>query len=226
MSEQGHTPHTKYIRKTKPERRGRGFADMTPEQKARRTARRWTPIHIRFWWDVEKTPTCWLWKGALLASGHGQVSVNGRMRKAHHISLELAGQTALVEGMVVDHVCRVRNCVYPGHLRLVPEAVNALENNLNPWAQNKLRANCKVCDNPLSGENLALVPHTRTKTKHGFPLAEPKTILARQCLTCYPHLWRHAAIPRPRPPGSVYKPTDPDYHLRPSANKAPARRPE
>lgn len=202
------TAHAKYTRKVLPDKntpRGPGFDQMSKEKLAEVLLRNRTPIEVRFWWDVDKSPHptgCWMWRGALFATGHGQVGYKGRTRRAHHISLMLAGRNPEVPGTVVDHMCRNRACVNPDHLRIVPERVNGLENNDSPFAQNARRHHCKVCGKPLSGENLAVVPYLRKKTKHGYLLDQPVLKHGRQCLSCYPGLWRHAAIPRPRPPGS------------------------
>lgn len=182
------TPHTKYIRKTKPANRGQGFLNMTPEQQAKAQLRQRTPIEVRFWWDVEKTASCWLWKGALLASGHGQLMVRGKMRKAHHISLELIGLEPRRAGFVVDHICRVRNCVNPEHLRIVPEGVNSIENNLSPYARNRQKTHCKN-GHPFIEGNFVWIRKPSAKTRHGTP-TKPKP--CRACIVCRPYLARSA----------------------------------
>lgn len=174
------TPHTKYNRKSKPT--NRGDALMDPEVNAKAMRHRQMSLPDRFWSQVEKTPTCWLWRGALLASGHGQLSLKGRMRKAHHIALELVGQNPMVAGMLVDHICRVRNCVRPEHLRIVHERVNALENNIGPSAINARKTHCKQ-GHPLSGDNLAVL---LTKGRKLWDGTRRKPVRNRRCLTCDP----------------------------------------
>lgn len=196
------TPHSKYAPKTQPVKRGSGgLQNMTKEARARADLRRFTPIEVRFWWDVDKNGPggCWLWLGTIETGGHGRVSVRNRDRRAHHVSLELAGQNPMIEGHVVDHICRVRHCVNPDHLRIVPERVNSLENNLSPSAVHARKTHC-LRGHPLSGENLALYKPKRRKTRHGnfFECRHP----TRVCLTCRPSYWRWAVIPRERPPGS------------------------
>lgn len=91
---------------------------------------KWVPrsasMEDRFWVKVEKTDACWLWLGALNDDGYGLFVVkNGKPRKfAHRVSWELAGNT-LLPGLEIDHRCRVRHCVRPGHLRQVTHAVNS-----------------------------------------------------------------------------------------------------
>lgn len=49
------------------------------------------------------------------------------------------------EGMVIDHMCRVRACCNPDHLRAVPNVVNSTENTIALLAQ-KCWRNGKSCD--------------------------------------------------------------------------------
>lgn len=77
----------------------------------------------RFWSKVEKTETCWLWT-ASLCDGYGQFSVSaGLPRRAHRVAYELL-VGPIPEGLTLDHLCRVRNCVRPDHLEPVTQAEN------------------------------------------------------------------------------------------------------
>lgn len=76
-----------------------------------------------FWKRVEKTETCWLWRGAVKADGYGQIM---RLRKsiyAHRYAYELE-RGPVPDGLGLDHLCRVRNCVNPDHLEPVTTAEN------------------------------------------------------------------------------------------------------
>lgn len=71
---------------------------------------------------------CWLFHGSINNCGYGQVGRNkawGKPRTvlAHRVMYE-ATLGPIPEGMTVDHLCRVRNCVNPEHL----EAVSIGEN--------------------------------------------------------------------------------------------------
>lgn len=175
------------------------------------------PLADRFWSYVEKTDGCWIWRGAVLVCGHGQVWANGRMRKAHHIALELAGINPYQPGKVVDHTCMNALCVNPAHLRFVSPRVNSLENNRSPFARNAGKTHC-AHGHEFNPENTALMPKTKRRNRHGKLVSSSRP--TRMCLTCFPFLWRHAQVPRPRPPGSKYKPTDPDYDQRPRKGHA------
>lgn len=77
----------------------------------------------RYWEKVRKTDSCWLWTGAIADTGYGTHGIDGKTKLAHRIAVELDGRS-IPKGMVVDHLCRVRNCVRPDHLEVVTFRVN------------------------------------------------------------------------------------------------------
>lgn len=74
---------------------------------------------------TERTPTCWLWTGALNRGGYGLVSFDSKRRMAHRVAYELV-KGPIPKGLVLDHLCRVRNCVNPDHLEPVTNRENVL----------------------------------------------------------------------------------------------------
>jgi len=65
---------------------------------------------------------CWMWDGSYYRNGYGQASPN---RLAHRVAYEhLVGP--IEEGKDIDHLCRVRGCVNPAHLRVVTRRENLL----------------------------------------------------------------------------------------------------
>lgn len=68
----------------------------------------------RFWQRVDKTETCWLYRGPGRGKGYGGF---GRGRLAHRYSWELHFGT-IPKWLEVLHHCDVRRCVRPDHLFL------------------------------------------------------------------------------------------------------------
>lgn len=66
---------------------------------------------------------CWLWEGANKSTAYGRISYQGRNDYAHRVAVLLSGRT-IPPGMEVDHLCRVRCCINPGHLEVVTAAEN------------------------------------------------------------------------------------------------------
>jgi hypothetical protein len=76
-----------------------------------------------FWALVDKTESCWLWRGHTHRSGYGQLGYHRKAWKAHRLAFTLAGGH-LIDGLELDHLCRNRGCVRPDHLELVSHGEN------------------------------------------------------------------------------------------------------
>lgn len=89
----------------------------------------------RFWAKVDKNGPipeyaphlgpCWIWTSCDDGHSYGAFHLNGNAVKAHRYSYELAGGT-LIDGLELDHLCRVTMCVNPDHLEQVTGRVNML----------------------------------------------------------------------------------------------------
>ena len=77
----------------------------------------------RFWSKVDKSGDCWLWTGALGRGGYGHFYWQGTNKRAHRVAYKFA-VGPIPEGLYLDHLCRVRNCVNPSHLEPVTPGEN------------------------------------------------------------------------------------------------------
>lgn len=84
------------------------------------------PVAERLWRRVEKTDTCWLWRGNISNVGYGTITVEGVTKYVHRVAYELA-HGPIPEGLSVLHQCDVRACVNPEHLRVGSAQENAVE---------------------------------------------------------------------------------------------------
>lgn len=119
----------------------------------------------RFWDRVDKTPTCWLWTGHT-TQGYGTIRVDGRTVRVHRFSWEMVNGP-VPEGLELDHLCRVRNCVNPDHLEPVTHVENTMR-GLAPPAINARRLVCRK-GHPLD------FSHATSETSTG---------VRRRCRTC------------------------------------------
>lgn len=92
-----------------------------------------------FW---EKVGDCHLWKAFLDKDGYGSFYFKKKLRRAHRVAYYFANSD-IPDGMVIDHICKHRNCVNPSHLRLITKTQNTLENSRSVGAINKMKEFCK-----------------------------------------------------------------------------------
>jgi hypothetical protein len=83
------------------------------------------PIEERFWKKVEKTKTCWLWRGPFAPKeGHGRFTLRHHpdvVVSAHRYSYELH-IGPIPKDTFVDRTCGKITCVNPTHFQLRPES--------------------------------------------------------------------------------------------------------
>ena len=127
------------------------------------------PIEARFWSKVEFTDSCWLWTASRVV-GYGDFSVGSRVDgSAKHVRAHRWAYGYLVgpipEGLVIDHLCRVRHCVNPDHMEPVT-----------------------LRENILRGVGVAAICAVKTHCKHGHAFDEANTYIyargGRGCRAC------------------------------------------
>ncbi len=79
-------------------------------------------------WVPEPNTGCWLWTASDNGAGYGWLSHDGRYggrSLAHRLAYE-HWREPIRHGKVIDHLCRVRPCVNPWHLRVVTQRENVM----------------------------------------------------------------------------------------------------
>lgn len=116
---------------------------VKPTQNQGRRVDRWNSVLVpervalRALERVEKQPDgCWI--SLYSVASHGYSQIGWQDGTARHVVLghraawvAVHGQVPL--GMTIDHVCKVRRCVNPAHLRLLPNFENARRINGKDW---------------------------------------------------------------------------------------------
>lgn len=75
---------------------------------------------------VDRNETgCHLWTAAIQDNGYGIFFLDGKKMYAHRIAYALSHSGEIPDGKMIDHVCHVRHCVNPLHLRAVTNKENA-----------------------------------------------------------------------------------------------------
>lgn len=80
-----------------------------------------------FWSKVDRPQdpeACWVWQQSTASHGYGQTWDGITVRLAHRVAFELTFGRIPAD-LTVDHVCRVRTCCNPAHLRLLTNLANA-----------------------------------------------------------------------------------------------------
>lgn len=95
--------------------------------------------------DRSSKSPCWIWTGAIDRDGYGVIGIRGddglKHKKAHRVSYEFHVRP-LADHEIMDHLCRVRNCVNPDHLEPVTTAENVYR-GISASAVNRRRTKCR-----------------------------------------------------------------------------------
>ena len=85
---------------------------------------------------------CWYWGGHLDRDGYAKIHVGDRPRMAHRVAYELA-RGPIPDGMVIDHLCRNRECTNPAHMELVRSRENTMRSPVAPASVNSKMTHCR-----------------------------------------------------------------------------------
>lgn len=97
---------------------------------------------------------CWLWTRSRSRDGYGWASYQNRTYQAHRlVYLLLVGEPG--DGLHLDHLCRVRHCVNPGHLDPVTPAENLRRSELIPAGMTRCAKGHSFTD--YSGQRRCLI---------------------------------------------------------------------
>lgn len=90
-------------------------------------ANKYAPLDARFWAKVDpcRTDGCMVWIGAK-RQAYGVISVNGRIRPASQIAIEMQTGQPFPQGMEPDHLCLNPPCVWYAHIDVVTPRTNKL----------------------------------------------------------------------------------------------------
>ncbi len=95
---------------------------------------------------------CWIWQKNINADGYGTVRVDHKSWLAHRYSYT-AFVGPIPDGLVIDHLCRVRSCCNPDHMEPVSIRTNILRGkhpNIVLHNGNTCAKGHKIIDNNIS----------------------------------------------------------------------------
>lgn len=67
---------------------------------------------------------CHLWNKARNSRGYGVLWFDGRLHLAHRLAWLMEHGDWPAPGLYIDHICNVKECVNPAHLRELPNHLN------------------------------------------------------------------------------------------------------
>jgi HNH endonuclease len=106
------------------------------------------PVEDRFFFKIDRTgpEDHWLWKGSTKKKGYGHFWADGKIWAVHRWAYtHFIGP--IPEGLVIDHLCRIRNCVNPFHLEPVTAAENTERGDfalMGPYSH-RTGCGCRTC---------------------------------------------------------------------------------
>jgi hypothetical protein len=121
----------------------------------------------KFWQKVDRSrgpESCWIWTAACTAAGYGMFSVDRHAIYAHRYAYE-AVNGPVPPGQALHHICEVRCCVNPDHLRPMLKGRHV--------AMHARRYVCKL-GHKITGDNLRVDRHGKRYCRECQRLANAK----------------------------------------------------
>jgi hypothetical protein len=91
----------------------------------------------------EPNSGCWIWCGhpwngadSVREPGYGRFRHDGKCYQAHRVAYELY-VAQIPAGLVIDHLCGIKHCVNPDHLRATDSVTNSRDGQ--KWRGCKIR---------------------------------------------------------------------------------------
>lgn len=112
-----------------------------------------TSLRERFWRNVSKTETCWLWTGSCDEKGRGRFCITdptrprrkcGRMGRKNAYASRVSWEMAvgpIPPGLLICHHCDNPLCVRPDHLFLGTHA----DNHADMWRKGRANLTGRLC---------------------------------------------------------------------------------
>ena len=102
----------------------------------------------RFWHKVEKTETCWLWRGTSDESGYGRFCWKSWAKGAHVVAYYLGH--GVWPKHDVAHTCHQRSCVRPEHLKDLTRADHmAMDGEAGRFSRKHMHKRRKLSDDQV-----------------------------------------------------------------------------
>jgi hypothetical protein len=99
---------------------------------------------------IDESTGCWFWTSIINHGGYGIVKMHKRPYRVHRVSYE-RHVGPIPHHLVLDHLCRNRDCLNPKHLEPVTSAENLRRGRDARMAQSKVPEPPMLAQNPTAG---------------------------------------------------------------------------
>lgn len=117
----------------------------------------------RFWLQIDKTDTCWLWTGNRTRLGYALFRNEFGNKEAVHVFAYRTLKEPIPAGLEIDHLCKVRHCANPQHLEAVTRQENIRRSDC-PAGLHARKTHC-IHGHKFSPQNTYIREHGRRRCK-------------------------------------------------------------